>query len=191
MTETDELLVELAAAELGVEDGGGVDELGGFLELAGVVIGQGQGVPGVEPGERAGGVVLEPQALDVDVERVDLEPAVGVAQVAEEPVAGVAPGRASRPRASGGRRGSSPMNSRARVSRIFSSLSCSGVNFWSIVRSGSTMQLEDQPESPLPQVGLGGRGALVEEPDRVERGRRRSVGTSQSRWVWASRSAST
>ena len=75
-----------------MKDGGGVDELGGLLELAGVVIGQGQGIPGVEPGGRAGGIVLEPEALDVDVERVDLEPAVGVAEVAEEPVAGIAQG---------------------------------------------------------------------------------------------------
>ena len=31
-------------------------------------------------------------------------------------------------------------------------------------------QLEDQPEPPLPQVGLGGGGALVEQADGVEQG---------------------
>ena len=116
LTEVDELVVESLAAQVGVKDRRRVDELGGLFEPAGVEIGQGQGVAGVEPGERAGGIVLQPQALDVDVERVDLEPAVGVAQVAEQPVARSTVGRprqaASERRASR----SAPMKRSARVS---------------------------------------------------------------------------
>ena len=51
LTEADELIVEHAAAQVGVEDRRRVDELGGLFELAGVEIGQGQRVPRVEPGE--------------------------------------------------------------------------------------------------------------------------------------------
>ena len=88
LTEVDELVVKCVTAELGMKDRRRVDELCGLLEPAGVEIGQGQRVARVQPGERPGGVVLQPQALDVDVERVGFEPIVGVSQVAEEPIVG-------------------------------------------------------------------------------------------------------
>ena len=141
-----ELVVECVAAELGVEDRRRVDELGGFLELAGVEIGQGQRVARVEPGERAGGIVLQAEPLNVDVERVRFEPAVGVSQVAEQPFVGrlrsTAP-RGERPTGiavGAGKR-------KARVSRIASSLCRSWSIFSSVVTtSGSTSSLSTSPK---------------------------------------------
>ena len=49
LPQLDELLLDGAAAKVGVEDGGGVDELGGRLELAGMEVGQRQTIPGLEP----------------------------------------------------------------------------------------------------------------------------------------------
>ena len=43
--------MEHGAAQLRMKDRSRVDELGGFSQLAGVEIGEGQGVAGVEPGE--------------------------------------------------------------------------------------------------------------------------------------------
>ena len=63
---------------------------------------------------------------------------------------------------------SSPTNSSARVSRISSSLSCSGVIFCVGIEQRFDDQPQDQPESPLTQVGRGGRGALVQQSDGVD-----------------------
>ena len=71
-----------------MEDGRGVDELGGLLELAGTEVGQGQTVAGLEPGDRPGGQVLGSQPLNVDGQLVGLQPVVGVGKVAEQLVTG-------------------------------------------------------------------------------------------------------
>ena len=54
LPQPDELLLDRPAAEVGVEDGGRVDEVGRFSLLSGVEIGQRQAVPGVEPEGRPG-----------------------------------------------------------------------------------------------------------------------------------------
>ena len=146
LTEADELVVEHSAAQLRMKNGGRVDELCGFLQLVGMKIGEGQGIPRVEPARRAGGVVLEPQPLDVDVERVDFEPVVRVAQVAEQPIARGGLGeRPARCQATGGHRGRHRWTASARVSRMASSPRCSGVSFSSSAMSGSTISLLTSP----------------------------------------------
>ena len=60
LAEVDEFLAEIAAAEVGVEDGRGVDQVAGFLEAIERVVGQHQAVARVEPGERAGGRLARP-----------------------------------------------------------------------------------------------------------------------------------
>ena len=174
-----------------MEDRGRVDELGGFLEPAGVKIGQGQRIPRVEPGRRAGGIVLEPQPLDVDVERVDLEPAVGVAQVAEQRGRSFACGT-SRQVASDRRASrSAPMNSRARVSRMAQLAELFGVSFSSSASERFDDQLEDQAEPPLAQVGLGRRERIGRAAGSTSNSAFVSVGSSPRRMALASRSAST
>ncbi len=50
LTKLDELLLDCAPAKARVQDRGGIDKLGRFLEVAGVEVGQRQPIPGLEPG---------------------------------------------------------------------------------------------------------------------------------------------
>ena len=65
LAELHELLAELAATEVGMEDGGGVDEVEGLFGLTCAEVGQRQAISRVEPQQRAGR--RPPRAEPVDI----------------------------------------------------------------------------------------------------------------------------
>ena len=87
LAELDELLFDGAAAEVWMEDGGGIDELGGLLELAGMKVSE-PAVAGLEPGSRPGLQIGQSQPLHVDGKFVRFQPVVRVGEVAEQVVRG-------------------------------------------------------------------------------------------------------
>ena len=63
---------------------------------------------------------------------------------------------------------SAPVKSRARVSRIASSLRSRGRHLLVALQDGLDDQLEHEAEPPLAEVGLGGRCTLVEKPNGIK-----------------------
>ena len=61
------------------------------------------------------------------------------------------------------------MKSRARVSRIASSLRSTRRHLFVALQDGLDDQLEHEAEPPLAEVGLGGRGTLVEKADGIKK----------------------
>ena len=168
LAEADEFVVEDGAAELGVEDGGGVDELGCLFHLAGVEIGQGECIACVEPGKGAGCIVFHSQAGNIDGERVDFEPIVGVAEVAEQPLAlgeliEVFPCRDREP---GFAIGAGEEQGAGLANRQLAALE--GGQIFVAFQDGLDDELQYEPEPALAEVGVGGRGAAVEKADGIE-----------------------
>ena len=128
LAQVDELFAEVAAAEVGVEDGGGVDQLAGLLRLSGAMVGQGQAVPRIEPGSRACRRSSCPEPLDVDRELVGFQTEVGVRQVSGQAIGGgrrcLGPGA----RATFRRGTIAAEELRARVRRRLPSQRCSGLS---------------------------------------------------------------
>ncbi len=150
-----------------MENLGRVDELRGFAQLAGAEVGDGQRVAGVEPEQGAGGVVLHPQPLDVDVHGVEFEPAVGVSEVAQHAVGGgsrnAAPGGERAPGiaiVAGEEQGAGPAHSQLAT--------LVGGQLVVVAQEGQDQKPQDKSIAPLLEVGVGARGLPVEQPDRID-----------------------